>query len=144
MLRNTFFAILLSQVLDGFEPQHCPPSKQCSCHLISANIPKLIPREKISGAENRTQGSGERSKYAIHCAMRPPYNKTTYPIFYLYIISFIPIKKIESRKTPNENLCRSADPIFLISDRLPKSSLSIEARRFHTSPRFWRRNIWST
>ena len=28
------------------KPQYCPPSKQCSCHLISANFLKLIPREK--------------------------------------------------------------------------------------------------
>ena len=30
------------------KPRHCPPSKQCGCHLISANFPKLIPREKKS------------------------------------------------------------------------------------------------
>ena len=28
------------------KPQHCPPSKQCGCHLISANFSKLFLREK--------------------------------------------------------------------------------------------------
>ena len=51
------------------KPQHCPPSKQYGCHLISANF---FPKDKISRAENQTQGCGVGSKYAIHCAMRPP------------------------------------------------------------------------
>ena len=54
----------------SIKPQHCPPSKQCNGHWISANFPKLLHREKISGAENQTQGCRVRSKYAIHCAMK--------------------------------------------------------------------------
>ena len=48
------------------KPRHCPPSKQCGCHLISAS-------EKISGAENRTRAGWVGSKYAIHCAMPTPF-----------------------------------------------------------------------
>ena len=80
-LVHTFCSTFLTStgwVRMTIKPRHCPLSKQCGCHLISANFHKLISREKISGAENRTRGSGVGSKYAIHCAMPPPPQACSY------------------------------------------------------------------
>ena len=42
------------------KPRHCPPTKQCGCHWISANISKKNCSEKI-WAENRTRAAEVRS-----------------------------------------------------------------------------------
>ena len=47
------------------KPRHCPPSKQCGCHLISAS-------EKNSGAENWARGSWVTKRERYRCAMPPP------------------------------------------------------------------------
>ena len=41
---------------------------------INTVTSEIFFTEKISEAVIRTQGRGARSKYAIHCAMRPPPN----------------------------------------------------------------------
>ena len=68
-----FFAVLLSPVLDGFDQLlsslHCPLSKQCA---LSINLYDIKIWKNLGNAENRTWGRWVRSKYAIHCAMRPP------------------------------------------------------------------------
>ena len=70
---EVFFAVLLSPVLDGFNQLlsslHSPLSKQCA---LSINLYDIKIWKNLGNAENRTRGRWVRSKYAIHCAMRPP------------------------------------------------------------------------
>ena len=57
---------------DYIKPRHCPPTKNCCCHWISANnFSKKNCSEKI-WAENQTWATGARSLDPTAVLWRPP------------------------------------------------------------------------
>ena len=103
-LSGDFFAVLLSPVLDGFD-------QLLSSALSTVEVERAVNKsllyqeffrernylwKNLENAENQTQGRWVRSKYAIHCAMRPPIR------WFLYVSSWLTFPLSEDKRADGD------------------------------------------